>query len=242
MNQYNHAVAVLAVFVLLGIAGACQGEPIDPVAEPTPDIDALVQAALEQAMPTATAMPTPNVEATVASRVEATVAAQASIAAQATAVADAKAKLDVAADHTPTPAVEYVDFRGTYWAEFTKPPSICNGAITLAGQLQNGASFAGSNWYTFGLGDTNWNDSIAFLPPLEAGVNYTELYEGEHVAITHIAEPGSPDFELVSTVPLRFESSARISIAIWGYVPSGYDGHDLPGGQTVVLREATVSR
>ena len=164
MNPYTCTKAVLAVFVVMAIAGACQSERMDPAAEPTPDIDALVQAAVEQAMPQATSMPTPNIQATVEAKVEGTVTAQANIAAQATAVANAKTKLAVAANHTPTPAVEYVDIRGPYWAEFTRPPTICNGFITLAGQLKNGATFAGSNWYTFGLGDTYWNDSIAFLP------------------------------------------------------------------------------
>ena len=242
MKHYSYAAAVLAFFVVLGLAVACQSERINPATEPTPDIDALVRAAVEQAMPTVSSMPTPNIQATVAAKVEATVTAQANIAAQATAVANAKTKIATAADHTPTPAVEYVDVRGTYWAEFTKPPTICDGVITLAGQLKNGATFADSNRYTFGLGDTYWNDSIAFLPPLEPGIDYTEIYEGEQVATTHIAEPANPDFELVSAVPHRFENSDRVNIAIWGYVPPGYEEHDLPGGQTALLREATVSR
>ena len=230
MKQYSYAVAVLAVFAVLGIAGACQSERIDPVTEPTPDIDALVRAAV--------------IQATVAAKVDATVTAQAQITAQATAVANAKTKIAVAADHTPTPAVKYADIRGTHWAEFTKPPTMCNGVIALAGQLKNGATFAGSNSnsYTFTLGDTYWNDSIAFLPPLESGIDYTEIYEGEQVAMTHIAEPDNPEFELVSAVPLRFENSDRVNIDIWGYVPSGYEGHDLPGGHTTLLREATVPR
>ena len=242
MKQYSYATVVLAVLVVLGSASACQSERLNPVTEPTPDIDALVQAAVEQAVPKATSMPTPDIQATVAVKVEATVTAQARVAAQATAVANAKAKIDAAADYTPTPTVDYVDTRGTYWAEFTKSPTICNGVITLAGQLENGATFAGSSWYTFGLGDTYWNDSIAFLPPLESGIDYTEIYEGEQVALTHIAEPDNPEFELVSAVPLRFENSDRVNIAIWGYVPSGYEGHNLPGGHTTLLREATVSQ
>ena len=242
MNPYTRTKVVLAFFVVLAIAGACQSETTAPEAEPTQDIDALVQAAVEQAMPQATPMPTPDIQATVAAKVEATVTAQSNIAAQATAVANAKTKLAVAADHTPTPAVEYVDTRSTYWAEFTKPPTICNGFVTMAGELKNGATFAGPNWYTFGLGDTYWNDSVAFLPPLEAGLEYTETYEGEQVATRHVAEPDNPEFELVSAVPLRFENSDRVNIAIWGYVPSGYEGHNLAGGATTQLREATVLR
>ena len=242
MKQYNYAAIALAVFVVLGLAGACQRDPVDPAAEPTPDMNALIQTAVEQAMANAASPSTPNIQATVAAKVEATVTAQARVAAQATAVANAKAKIDAAADYTPTPTVDYVDTRGTYWAEFTKSPTICNGVITLAGQLENGATFAGSSWYTFGLGDTYWNDSIAFLPPLESGIDYTEIYEGEQVALTHIAEPDNPEFELVSAVPLRFENSDRVNIAIWGYVPSGFEGHNLPGGHTTLLREATVSQ
>ncbi len=227
MKQYNYAAIALAVLVVLGLAGACQRDRVDPAAEPTPDINALIQTAVEQAMADATSPSTPNIQATVAAKVEATVTAQANLAAEATGVAT---------------SVEYVDARGTYWAEFTKPPTICNGVITLAGQLKNGATFASSNWYTFSLGDTDWNDRIAFLSPLESGIDYTELYEGEQVATTHTAAPANPEFELDSAIPPRFEASDGVEIAIWGYVPAGYEGHDPPGGETTLLREATVPR
>ena len=242
MKQYSRAAITIVALVMLALAGGCQREQTDRATEPTPDVDALVRAAVEQAMPTATPLPTPDIEATVAAKVAATVTAQAKVAAQATAVANAKVKLDAAADHTPTPTVEYVDARSTYWAEFTQSPTICNGVLAFKGHLKNGAAFADANWYTFTLGDTYWNDSIAFLPPLEPGVDYTELYEGEQVATTHIAAPGNSEFELVSAIPRLFDTSQRINLAIWGYVPPGFDGHDLPGGTTTLLREATVPR
>ena len=191
-------------------------------------MNALIQAAVEQAMANAASPSTPNIQATVAAKVEATVTAQA--------VASAEV------NRTPTTPVEYVDARGTYWAEFTKPPTICNGFITLAGQLKNGATFASSNWYTFSLGDTDWNDRIAFLAPLEPGIDYTELYDGEQVAATHTAASANREFELVSAIPPRFEALDGVEIAIWGYVPAGYEGHDPPGGETTLLREATVPR
>ena len=227
MKRYKYAAIALAVFVVLGLAGGCQRDRVDPAAEPTPDINALIQTAVEQAMANATSPSTPNIQATVAAKVEATVTAQA--------VAGAEMS------RTPTP-VEYVDARGTYWAEFTKPPTICNGFVTLAGQLKNGATFASSNWYTFTLGDTDWNDRIAFLAPLEPGIDYPELYEGEQAAATHTAASANPGFELVSAIPPRFETFDGVEIAIWGYVPAGYEGHDPSGGATTLLREATVPR
>ena len=226
MKQYNYAAIALAVFVVLGLAGACQGDGVDPAAEPTPDMNALIQTAVEQAMTNATSPSTPNIQATVTAKVEATVTAQA--------VASAEMS------HTPT--MEYVDARGTYWAEFTKPPTICNGFVTLAGQLKNGATFASSNWYTFTLGDTDWNDRIAFLAPLEPGIDYTELYDGEQAAATHTAASANREFELVSAIPPRFEALDGVEIAIWGYVPAGYEGHNPSGGATTLLREATVPR
>ena len=225
MKQHNYLAIALAV--VLGLAGACQGDGVDPAAESTPDMNALIQTAVEQAMANAASPSTPNIQATVAAKVEATVTAQANLAAEATAVAA---------------PVEYVDARGTYWAEFTKPPTICNGFVTLAGQLKNGATFASSNWYTFTLGDTDWNDRIAFLAPLEPGIDYTELYEGEQAAATHTAASANPGFELVSAIPPRFETFDGVEIAIWGYVPAGYEGHNPSGGATTLLREATVPR
>ena len=227
MKQYNYAAIALAVFVVLGLAGACQGDGVDPAAEPTPDMNALIQAAVEQAMANAASPSTPNIQATVAAKVEATVTAQAVASAEVTGVAT---------------SVEYVDARGTYWAEFTKPPTICNGFVTLAGQLKNGATFASSNWYTFTLGDTDWKDRIAFLAPLEPGIDYPELYEGEQAAATHTAASANREFELVSAIPPRFETFDGVEIAIWGYVPAGYEGHNPSGGATTLLREATVPR
>ncbi len=75
MKQYNYAAIALAVFVVLGLAGACQGDGVDPAAEPTPDMNALIQAAVEQAMTNAASPSTPNIQATVAAKVEATVTA-----------------------------------------------------------------------------------------------------------------------------------------------------------------------
>ena len=224
MKQYNYAAIALAVLVVIGLAGACQGDPVGPDTEPTPDINALIQTAVDQAMANAASPSASAIQATVAAKVEATVAARAAASAES------------------ATSVEYVDARGTYWAEFTKPPTVCNGFVTMAGELKNGATFASSNWYAFTLGDTEWNDRVAFLAPLEPGVDYTELYEGEQAAATHTADPASPGFELVAAIPPRFETFDGLEIAIWGYVPAGYEGPNPSGGATTLLREATVPR
>ena len=140
-------------------------------------------------------------------------------------------------------SVEYVDARGTYWAEFTKPPTICNGFVTMAGELKNGATFASSNWYRIHArrhrnGPTASHSSRHWNPESTT----PELYEGEQAAATHTAAPASPGFELVAAIPPRFETFDGLEIAIWGYVPAGYEGPNPSGGATTLLREATVPR
>ena len=66
-------VLVLAVAVLL--AAACTDESPTPVPTDTPDIEAMVQAAVAAALPTATPTPMPDIDATVEARVVATLAA-----------------------------------------------------------------------------------------------------------------------------------------------------------------------
>ena len=124
-RHWYRKVRIYLAVVILWAAACAQPSPPDP----TPDIDALVQAAVEKAIPTATQVPTPDIQATVEAGVRATVEA---LHGTPTPVGDAGASSLTAASAgqaTPTPWLMNIPtLTPTPWLSptITPTPSLTN--------------------------------------------------------------------------------------------------------------------